>query len=402
MASPTGKNPTPDMSGSNPNFLNRFQTHIDDHLAPQPEVLVTQDALSGTYTQHSDTTATTATMTSPTANPQPPQASQALVDQRCSPPPQASQSLVDKRCSPPPEATPAALVTTIRYDPLLLKVFNNSTYGHAGWNFFVRSPFYMLDFHRDRILHAAQYFQWDELVKTISGDSGLVRFGNSLEQLARKAQTGKPPPYRMRMAFGQRGFKITAITVPTRSLDALFPWKLSPPTEPRPAQDFVMEVVVDTDHFKLSPLTYYKTSHRQMYDDARLRLNITQPSLQPPGWHVDAAPVDSQPRETLLVTYDGPYGAMGGAIVEGSITTPYFWRNGAWVTPPLAPDNRYQPDPVNAGYTGGNYGTTRRWALQHRLAVEGVVLRSSVQLGEMVWLSNGATGFVYGIVGGLE
>ena len=68
-----------------------------------------------------------------------------------------------------------------------------------------------------------------------------------------------------------------------------------------------------------------------------------------------------------------------GEVMEGTLSTPYFWRDGRWVTP--------------AAECGGNLGTTRRWALEQGLAVEGVVHRDKVREGEIVWLSNGVRGF---------
>lgn len=70
--------------------------------------------------------------------------------------------------------------------------------------------------------------------------------------------------------------------------------------------------------------------------------------------------------------------------MEGTLTTPYFFREGRWITP--------------AEECGGNRGTTRRWALDAGLCEEGVVGRESVREGEVVWLSNGARGFGWGVV----
>ncbi len=71
-------------------------------------------------------------------------------------------------------------------------------------------------------------------------------------------------------------------------------------------------------------------------------------------------------------------------VMEGSITTPYFWRRGRWVTPPES--------------AGGNIGTTRRYALEAELCVEETVRKDSVADGEAIWLSNGARGWGWGKV----
>ena len=75
-----------------------------------------------------------------------------------------------------------------------------------------------------------------------------------------------------------------------------------------------------------------------------------------------------------------------GEVMEGSLTTPYFWREGRWLTPREG--------------CGGNRGTTRRWALERGFAVEGVVRAEDVRVGEVVWLSNGVRGFGWGRVDG--
>ena len=81
--------------------------------------------------------------------------------------------------------------------------------------------------------------------------------------------------------------------------------------------------------------------------------------------------------EVLIVNDDGQ-------IMEGCRFTPYFRRGSKWVTP--------------AAESGGNLGTTRRWALEKGLCEEGVVTVGSVRYGEMVVLSNGAKGFQTGFI----
>ena len=73
-----------------------------------------------------------------------------------------------------------------------------------------------------------------------------------------------------------------------------------------------------------------------------------------------------------------------GEVMEGTLTTPYFWREGGWVTPREG--------------CGGNRGTTRRWALERGVAVEGTIRAEDVRAGEVVWLSNGVRGFGWGRV----
>ena len=68
-----------------------------------------------------------------------------------------------------------------------------------------------------------------------------------------------------------------------------------------------------------------------------------------------------------------------GEVMEASFSTPYFLRGGSWITP--------------AASCGGNIGTTRRWALEKRYCIEGIIDAKSLAHGEMIRLSNGARGF---------
>lgn len=83
-------------------------------------------------------------------------------------------------------------------------------------------------------------------------------------------------------------------------------------------------------------------------------------------------------REVLLVS------VKDGAIMEGSLTSPFFWRDGGWVTPETG--------------CGGQIGTTRRWALEKGLCKEGVVKLDELVDGEECWLGNGVRGFKWGKV----
>ena len=106
-----------------------------------------------------------------------------------------------------------------------------------------------------------------------------------------------------------------------------------------------------------SAFTSYKTTERSMYDLARDRAGITNPSTE---------------EEVLIVN------GMGD-IMEGSTTTPYFRRDGRWVTPLPS--------------SGGQIATTRRWALEKGLCVEGVVKVRELVDGEDIWISSGVRGF---------
>jgi hypothetical protein len=79
------------------------------------------------------------------------------------------------------------LFTSLRYDPLLLQSEQNS---RAFLNFVTPSPFYMLVYHRDRMVEAAQHFDFFEVEKRL-GD-GKALHEELLERVSEKVkETGK-------------------------------------------------------------------------------------------------------------------------------------------------------------------------------------------------------------------
>ncbi|KAI1178611.1 putative 4-amino-4-deoxychorismate protein [Nemania sp. FL0916] len=276
------------------------------------------------------------------------------------------------------------LFTTIRCDPSLLNLPSQG-FTNLGWNQ-APSPFYMLDFHRDRVLKAAIHWKWDAAVKALEGEAGL----KALETLLRKniieaADADTDLPCRAKVLVDREG-KLSVIRGPAEAADPrnLFPSFLPAPLSshttttttqdpPRnagskvPERNFEFEVVVDEQATAKSAYTHFKTTHRPMYDGARRRANITL----------------GDKREVLLINQDD------GSIMEGSITTPHFWRHGRWVTPPIPKEFS-----TTQG-SGGNSGTTRRWALERGLVEEETVHVDSLVDGEECWVSNALIGFVH-------
>ncbi|KAI1758749.1 aminotransferase [Hypoxylon sp. FL1150] len=232
------------------------------------------------------------------------------------------------------------IFTSIRYDPALLKV-PDLGYTNTGWNQ-EPSPFYMLDFHRDRMLRAAIHWRWDAAIATISGEGGLETLKGLLQNITSELSDG---PHRVMITLAQDGSLGHQISsLPSTPLSSLLPGYLPSPSPEdsapvlkakAPTKDAVYEVVLDNQKTAKSEFTHYKTTSREMYNDARKRAHIS------PG----------DKKETLLINEDGH-------IMEGTITSPYFWRDGKWVTPPV-------PAQFDASQgSGGNDGTTRRWALE--------------------------------------
>ncbi|KAI8630007.1 aminotransferase [Xylariaceae sp. FL1651] len=269
------------------------------------------------------------------------------------------------------------LFTTIRYDAELLNVPKQG-FVNVGWN---QNPslFYMLDLHRDRMLKAASHWGWEAAVRTLHGDDGLRVLEAFLQTNVAKVVDG---PHRVKILIDREG-TLSVIKAPTKPvhLNNLFPSSIPKPShyvnsssdfDKIPVQDPVYEIVLDKQTTAESPFTYFKTTHRPMYDEARHRANIGS----------------TDEREVLLVNEND------GSIMEGSITTPYFWRNGRWVTPPVSSEFN-----VTKG-NGGNNGTTRRAHadLDRNLVAEEVVQADSLLDGEECWISNGLKGFVSGRV----
>ncbi|KAI1749826.1 putative 4-amino-4-deoxychorismate protein [Xylaria castorea] len=268
------------------------------------------------------------------------------------------------------------LFTTIRCDPVLLKA-SGQRFIDIGWNQ-NPSPFYMLDFHRDRVLNGAVHWGWDAAVRTLEGDNGLKTLETFLQtSIPEVADT----PYQAKVLIDQDGV-LSVVKKPTAptNLNNLFPSHLPAPSEhvakgssegKVPERNCEFEILVDRQTTAKSEFTHFKTTHRPMYEGARERVGIINLTDK---------------KEVLLVNSED------GSIMEGSITTPHFWRNGRWVTPPI-PKN-YD---ISQG-SGGNYGTSRRWALQRNLVVEEIVHVDSLIDGEEIWISNALKGFVHGKV----
>ena len=232
------------------------------------------------------------------------------------------------------------LFSSLRYDEKLLQV-PASGFKEAGWNHLKPSPFSMLDYHRDRILRAATHWGWNQAIEAIAGPEGLEK----LESFLTKQVEHTSFPLRIKVTLTKDGeLGIESSKVPKTSLTNLFPTSLPLPSANEAIQsplgalqlEPAYEVYLDRDPTHRSEYTHYKTTKRAMYDGARQRAGI--------------AITDA--KEVLLVNEEDD------TVMEGSTTTPYFFRGGRWVTPPVS---RQYSTEVGSG---GQDGTTRRWALE--------------------------------------
>lgn len=251
-----------------------------------------------------------------------------------------------------PDQPSFELFSSLRYDPLLTSLpTNTSTWGPTtATSKPDHSPYYMLPFHRDRMLQAAENFKWATAADRIDGAPG---FSHLLEKLNQAIDTDSTTPLRVKAILDHDGIiQVESMPTPALPTENLYPSRLPPPraasneavkvspltggsltlgpddtVQGDPPREDPFLVLPDTGKTAASPFTSYKTTSRDMYTAARERVGIVD-------W--------SERKEVLLVNKDGD-------IMEGSLTSPYFWRDGRWVTPAVG--------------SGGQVGTTRRWAL---------------------------------------
>lgn len=228
------------------------------------------------------------------------------------------------------------LVSTPRYDPQLTTAPSLGL-NHGGWNYRHESPIYLLDYHRDRLLKAASHWGWEPAVELLDGPSGLESLSRGLGEFIGSSQES---PLRLRILVARNGdIKYEKFDIASAPLTTFFPRRLptpgSEPTARDPPKYPQYVLVVDSAETTRSEHTHFKTTSRPVYDAARRRAEITPGGL----------------KEVLTVNSEG-------FVMEGSITTPYFWRGERWVTPPVSDGFNEE-----AG-SGGQDGVSRRWALE--------------------------------------
>ncbi|KAL2006909.1 hypothetical protein VTN00DRAFT_9577 [Thermoascus crustaceus] len=265
------------------------------------------------------------------------------------------------------------IISSLRFDPELPGAI--AQYVADGYPDPKDSPYYLLLYHRDRLLNAAIHFNWPEAITFLEKD--LSQFSQTLDA----SIPDRTKPWRLRVALDANGTCSVDVhpTAPLCSpLVLLVPSSTAPEdgTTPQPAAPW--RLYIDSQPTTPSAFTTHKTTARDEYTAARQRAGITSPQ---------------EPAEVLVVNGKGE-------IMEGSITTPYFRRRRrrsaagsavdeetktpVWVTPPLS--------------SGGNAGTTRRYALERGFCVEQVVRAEELVDGEQCWLSNGVRGFMRAVI----
>ncbi|KAK6350128.1 hypothetical protein TWF696_006374 [Orbilia brochopaga] len=283
---------------------------------------------------------------------------------------------------PVPAGGDFELFTTLLYWPALINDAENTRI--CGFP----SPWYMLKYHRDRLLAAAWNFGWHNVVTALQSQKSISMLITMLMGAAQDvvgALQARDPAInpnlvqiRMRITISESSeINVQAFHIPqslTITPTITFPvGLLDPETALKAATTKPWHVYIDSAPTLPSDVTRFKTTSRDDYMNARTRAGIL---------------TFDEPAEVLLWS-----SLPGENIMEGSITNVYFYREkrGGWVTP-----TTFMED-MNGG-AGGTAGTVRRWLLEKEYARVGDVSRHDVKMGEVVWLSNGVKGVLLGVI----
>ena len=273
-----------------------------------------------------------------------------------------------------PQSSPSRsfqITSSLRYDPSLPELLHHREQ-ETAYPDPQATPYYLLSYHRDRLINSTRYFQWTPALEFLV-NADLGGFSRVLDSFI----PDRTKQWRLRILLDYNGeCKVEANpTAPIPLLNLLVPQM---PSSAFQYQEIgpgsrLWRVYIDSQSISPSALTTHKTTARDDYNNARLRVGIQSPA------------------ESVEVLVFNPI----DEIMEGSITTPYFQRQrpwapslpGAmdgpqWITPPLS--------------SGGNDGTTRRYALAQGFCVEQVIKTTDLVYGEECWLSNGVRGFMRG------
>ncbi|EXJ94822.1 hypothetical protein A1O1_03220 [Capronia coronata CBS 617.96] len=233
-----------------------------------------------------------------------------------------------------------------------------------------------LRFHRQRLRAAAQACSWAQVSKQFESDDAALDLLRAIEQAITKELPepghGCIKEIRVRVLVDGSGH-VDVETVPmgnerpVRCLvdDGFYqlPTLLSPSSPSNDSGAPFSKVYVDFLPTRASIFTAHKTTYRQAYNQARSRAEI-----------VHAAPTDA---EVLLFN-------SRREITEASLSTPYFFREGGWVTPAVV--------------SGGMLSVTKLRASQGGFCTERLVTLDELRHGEMIWLSNAVRGFFRGMI----
>lgn len=223
------------------------------------------------------------------------------------------------------------------------------------------SPLYMFVLHQSRMLAAILDLPGNNpiaMLESISGSSGLEHMRSIALQVIDKK------PMKLRFTLDRGGVLRCTSADLGQDIPRLRSMDYFPSTLPNPDQikeDSITWLVgICPVVTEAGFTTRHKTNMRKHYESA----------------YENAPGAEGSYRMEVLIWN------VQDQVMEGCLTTPYFWREGRWITPHAE--------------CGGNLGTTRKWALDRGLTSEGVVMRDEIRVGEIVVLSNGVRGFGFG------
>jgi 4-amino-4-deoxychorismate lyase len=247
--------------------------------------------------------------------------------------------------------------TAIRYESGLLK--SQPSHDGIADRFMTMSDFYLLAFHQDKVMNAAKHFHWPiKLIQLYSGSRGLqLLFAKLLLHIHEDQKIDGP--LQIHLALAKDG-KLNIRSSPALQPGLLFPVDLfDNEAEPQ---------------IRAFGVLYQRTPIQVVVGDQGTSLSGSRrSSILQSSYSSNASPTQEQ----LIIS-------QYGEVLEGEFTTPYFARDGVWTTPAFS------------GVV--TESVTRRYAVEHRLCREGIILKSSLKHGEQCWLSDGIRGFFRGTI----
>lgn len=235
--------------------------------------------------------------------------------------------------------------TTFRLDGNLLSDAAHTTLcdGH-------KSDVYLLPYHFDRLKTAAATMNGFRVPEAMISLEAFEQEIHRAVEHSRSEESKEAGVRRGKVSWWPSGrLEITTLPVP-RSFPNLLPTCLDELPDP------LWTVVLDDRPTNADVYTEIKTSYRTAYNRAR-----------------QSAGIDLKSNKEVLLYNDN------GEVMDGSITTAYFYRDNRWVTPE----------------SGSLKGITRRFALETGLCSisKTAVTSDSLSDGETIWLSNAFRGF---------
>ena len=229
-------------------------------------------------------------------------------------------------------------------------------------------PDQVLQCHHDRLIEGARAHEFRGALKMLENDTKLLTDALS-EHLATHSEGDL---LRIRISLTLTGtLNVTSATLALPLPGILYdlPSALTlfsqTPASLEPSRFAIQcQVQVSSHSTSATTFTRHKTSHRIPYNDARSSLCKPLDASTPP-----------YEREVLL------YNPLG-EVTEASLSTPYFYRSGRWITPLLI--------------CGGCISVSRRLILELELVGEDVVRVEELEEGEIIWLSNAVRGWWLG------